>query len=663
MACYTGNCLTNSDCNGYTCNNHACTTGCVGDLECNTGYVCSQAGNCLTPTIWTPANCGSDGDWWNDTNNWVGATSYGGVDANAVVRISTGPACYPQIVSNASALEVVMSGDTTLRVNSGQTLDIGNTLFLANGNPGASVTNDGTINVAYFTLNSGAVLNNSGIITISTNFINNGANITNTGTINCPAGKQWSLNSSNCVSSACSFNADCETNFGVSYFCSQAGVCSNASSCLVDSECAVNSWCSQNNSCQSSCSIDGDCHVGDLCVNGSCHNPSCTPGNSGNTYCSNNFGSGWCGQNSLCHTSCSESSDCPNVNDSCINNSCYTTTCTPGSDGNNYCNSAFGSVETPYWCSQTGSCTQGSCSTSVDCALGQVCDSGVCYSGDCLINDDCSGQICTNHTCQSCSTTSDCVSGYNSGYFCSQAGLCRNLSSCSIDSDCETSSWCGQDTTCHATCVENNDCHTGWDCNNGVCQEVSGATCGNSIVETGETCDDGNVTAGDGCSAICAVETHYVCSGAPSVCYRCGDGVKQGSEACDDGNIDNADGCSSTCQVESNYTCDSANPSVCHIISTGSSSGGFTTGIVVPTPPPTTQQLNTTFTNEQLIDYSVNIINKIKDLLNQDLGINAQHSNIPPANRSKTIQLLQRLLESLKQLLKLISFKGILNFV
>lgn len=34
-----------------------------------------------------------------------------------------------------------------------------------------------------------------------------------------------------------------------------------------------------------------------------------------------------------------------------------------------------------------------------------------------------------------------------------------------------------------------------------------GATCGNGAVESGESCDDGNTVAGDGCSATCASET------------------------------------------------------------------------------------------------------------------------------------------------------------
>jgi len=44
------------------------------------------------------------------------------------------------------------------------------------------------------------------------------------------------------------------------------------------------------------------------------------------------------------------------------------------------------------------------------------------------------------------------------------------------------------------------------------------AECGNNIIETGETCDDGNSDSGDGCSSLCSVETGYVCGGEPSVC-------------------------------------------------------------------------------------------------------------------------------------------------
>ena len=44
------------------------------------------------------------------------------------------------------------------------------------------------------------------------------------------------------------------------------------------------------------------------------------------------------------------------------------------------------------------------------------------------------------------------------------------------------------------------------------------ASCGNGVLDVDEDCDDGNTTAGDGCSAQCSIEPGYTCSGTPSVC-------------------------------------------------------------------------------------------------------------------------------------------------
>ena len=68
------------------------------------------------------------------------------------------------------------------------------------------------------------------------------------------------------------------------------------------------------------------------------------------------------------------------------------------------------------------------------------------------------------------------------------------------------------------------------------------ATCGNGMLESGETCDDGNTTPGDGCSATCQTE-------APPAPV-CGNGDLETGENCDDGNTDPGDGCSATCQDE-----------------------------------------------------------------------------------------------------------------
>jgi cysteine-rich repeat protein len=75
--------------------------------------------------------------------------------------------------------------------------------------------------------------------------------------------------------------------------------------------------------------------------------------------------------------------------------------------------------------------------------------------------------------------------------------------------------------------------------------------CGDGVVTGDETCDDGGVIAGDGCSASCWVELGWACSVVPTVCFTsCGDGVRAGAEMCDDGDRRAGDGCSPTCYFE-----------------------------------------------------------------------------------------------------------------
>jgi cysteine-rich repeat protein len=51
---------------------------------------------------------------------------------------------------------------------------------------------------------------------------------------------------------------------------------------------------------------------------------------------------------------------------------------------------------------------------------------------------------------------------------------------------------------------------------NGPLEPFTG--CGDGALAASEACDDGNSFDGDGCSAVCAVEPWYLCSGAPSSC-------------------------------------------------------------------------------------------------------------------------------------------------
>lgn len=77
---------------------------------------------------------------------------------------------------------------------------------------------------------------------------------------------------------------------------------------------------------------------------------------------------------------------------------------------------------------------------------------------------------------------------------------------------------------------------TGHDYRMGVTR-LLGGRCGNGTLEPDETCDDGNLTSGDGCDANCT----------PTAC---GNGIITAGEGCDDGNVVDGDCCSGACQLD-----------------------------------------------------------------------------------------------------------------
>jgi len=82
------------------------------------------------------------------------------------------------------------------------------------------------------------------------------------------------------------------------------------------------------------------------------------------------------------------------------------------------------------------------------------------------------------------------------------------------------------------------------------------ALCANRKLDPGETCDDGNRSAADGCSALCQLETGAHCATVGQACVVCGNGIVELGESCDDGNPLAADGCSASCQREAgNFQC------------------------------------------------------------------------------------------------------------
>ena len=113
---------------------------------------------------------------------------------------------------------------------------------------------------------------------------------------------------------------------------------------------------------------------------------------------------------------------------------------------------------------------------------------------------------------------------------------------------------------CSADCTQ---VETGYKCPpaGGECSKIpeTETGCGNGVVESGEQCDDGNTAGGDGCSASCMKEAGFTCKKPGESCEAvksCGNGVLDAGEACDDGNTVSEDGCSADCEKEEGFTCD-----------------------------------------------------------------------------------------------------------
>lgn len=122
---------------------------------------------------------------------------------------------------------------------------------------------------------------------------------------------------------------------------------------------------------------------------------------------------------------------------------------------------------------------------------------------------------------------------------------------------------------CSTTCLVED----GFTCvgKTGGLSSCNGGGCGNGMLSLREGCDDGNATGGDGCSATCEVESGWTCAAVPipcnvdgctshmiSVCELsdgCGDRRRVSGEQCDDGNVSDGDGCSASCLLEQGFRC------------------------------------------------------------------------------------------------------------
>ena len=191
------------------------------------------------------------------------------------------------------------------------------------------------------------------------------------------------------------------------------------------------------------------------------------------------------------------------------------------------------------------------------CARG-FCDINQGFSGTCTTPDGCGNGIL------------DAGEGCDDGNIirgdgCDGACLLEDLEECKVDGPGSTWDGSCQSGLCDRTEGDNGRCE----------RQMSNS---NSLLESGEGCDDGNTEDGDGCTRgridigsacnadpagatgddSCQTRVCDPTEGPTGICERIrsrGNNVVESGEGCDDGNLESGDGCNSYGLIELGYPC------------------------------------------------------------------------------------------------------------
>lgn len=225
------------------------------------------------------------------------------------------------------------------------------------------------------------------------------------------------------------------------------------------------------------------------------------------------------GCTTLCEYSCTEDSDCNDMNPCNGDETC--------DEDTHACDDSVEGLEEGDECGDNKSCWEGACVFNV-CGDGKPTGNEVCDDGNLDPDDGCTPDC--EYTCEDnsdCSGKDECLGDrLCENHACVGGTKLDDKTPCEIR-DSRTKSLCGDPD------VEKD----GW-CLGGVCTCTD---CGDGETQGAEDCDDGELNGTPQSPNNCSINCRIV---------ECQNGKVEGDEECDDGNDQRLDGCDDKCKFE-----------------------------------------------------------------------------------------------------------------